>query len=66
MKKFHVNLKKLRKERKVQQKDMAEYLGVSIRTYQRYEHGELEPNIEKIIRLAYYFGVTTDYLLGKD
>ena len=50
----------LRKERKVSQKELAEYLGISIRGYQFYE-----PNIKMLIALADFYGVTIDYLVGR-
>lgn len=42
----------LRKERKVSQKELAEYLGISIRGYQFYESEDNEPNIKMLIALA--------------
>lgn len=35
------------------------------RTYQRYENAEREPDATALLALADYFGVTTDYLLGR-
>ena len=54
----------LRKERKVSQKELAEYLGISIRGYQFYESEDNEPNIKMLIALADFYGVTIDYLVG--
>lgn len=47
------------------QKQIAEGAGVPLRTYQRYENGEREPSASIIISLADFFGVSTDYLLGR-
>lgn len=58
-------LKLLRKERRVYQRELAEYLGVSVRTYQFYESGHNEPNIKSLIALADFYGVTIDYLVGR-
>ena len=35
-----------------------------MRSYQSYEGGDRRPDYEKLVALADYFGVTTDYLLG--
>lgn len=50
-------------------REMAEYLGVAISTYAGYEarrdsKNYREPDLDKIIKLAEYFGVTVDYLIG--
>ena len=58
-------LRVLRKERKVSQKELAEYLGISIRGYQFYESEDNEPNIKMLIALADFYGVTIDYLVGR-
>lgn len=58
-------LKTLRKERKIPQKELAEYLGISIRGYQFYESESNEPNIATLIALADFYGVTIDYLVGR-
>jgi len=59
-----LRLKELRKDCKVTQLQIAEYLGVSRPTYTRYENGEREPNIETIIKIAKYFNISIDYLFG--
>ena len=66
MSSFSNRLKELRKAKGVTQKAMAEYLGMVERAYQDYEYGKLEPNHEKTIKLADYFHVSTDYLLGRE
>ncbi len=58
-------LRELRKERKLHQKDMAEYLEVTLRHYQRIEHGDVNLPVLTLCALADYFGVTTEYLLGR-
>lgn len=62
---FHQRLKALRQSRSITQKEIAVYLGLSERSYQRYEAGEREPNIAGLNRLADYFKVTVDYLIGR-
>ena len=62
-------LRALRKEKKVTQQGMADYLGIKLRSYQYYEqdyeNGGHRPDYETLVALADYFGVTTDYLLGR-
>jgi len=62
---FGERIKLLRNEKGILQKDIAEYLGLHVRTYQYYESGELEPNLATLNKLADYFQVSTDYLLGR-
>ncbi len=54
----------LRKERHLKQTELAKELGLSISGYCRYEYGEREPTASVIVRMARYFGVSSDYLLG--
>lgn len=57
-------LKLLRTQKKLRQVDVANYLNISQQAYANYERGAREPNQETLIKLAEYYGVTTDYLLG--
>lgn len=61
--KFHERLRELRKQSTYTQKELAEKLGVSTITIRQYEQGTREPNIERILRLALIFNVSTDELL---
>lgn len=58
-------LRELRMERKLPQKELAEILDVTLRHYQRVEHGEINLPVLTLCTLAGYYGVTTDYLLGR-
>ena len=60
-----MNLKKLRKELNLSQKDVAINIGITDKTYANYENGNTEPNIDTIIKLAEFFHVTTDELLER-
>lgn len=60
---FGERLYQLRTERGIYQKQLAEYLGVSIGTISNYENGVHYPDLETLCRFAEYFSVTTDYLL---
>ena len=57
-------LKELRQEKKLSQKEIAETLGFSLRSFQRMENGESQIKPEKAQKLADYFGVSVGYLLG--
>ena len=62
---FSVRLRELRTSKRVTQKQAAEGVGLSERIYQSYELGEKEPTLGNINKLADYFDVSTDYLLGR-
>lgn len=58
-------IKKLRIERKVTQRDIAEGIGVSPVSIQRFEYGTVRPSLDTLIALADYFDVSLDYLVGR-
>lgn len=58
------NLRQLRKEKKVSQEIVGKLLNVTSQAYSRYELGERELGYEALIKLAKYFDVSVDYLLG--
>ena len=62
---LHERLTELKSSKQLMQKEIARGAGVPLRTYQRYENGEREPSASIIISLADFFGVSTDYLLGR-
>ncbi|MCC5912217.1 MAG: helix-turn-helix transcriptional regulator [Clostridiaceae bacterium] len=57
-------LKDVRTSRKLTKKAVAEKLKIAQSTYGKYELGEREPNFEKLVNIANYFNVSTDFLLG--
>ena len=57
-------LRLLRKERKLLQRDLAEFLGITEVHYRRMEAGRVNLPTLTLCTLADYYGVTTDYLLG--
>lgn len=59
-------LKILRAEKRITQKELAAVLRVPRDTVANWEINRGTPNIETISELADHFGVTTDYLLGRD
>ncbi len=58
-------VKELRKKAKLTQKQVGEILGVNQRTYSNYEIGDRDMSPETLIKLADYYDVTIDYLLGR-
>lgn len=60
-----MRLKQLRKENDVSQIKLAMDLNLSQNTISRYETGVREADYETLIKLADYFGVSVDYLLGR-
>ena len=66
MSKFSDSLKEIRKSSGKKQREVAEYLEVNIRTYQYYEGGQNEPSIAQLIKLADFFMVSLDELVGRD
>ena len=58
-------LKELRKERSLRQEQAAVALDISMSSYCLYEQGKREPTASVLCRMADYYDVTTDYLLGR-
>lgn len=55
----------LRKERGLLQKEVANYLNVTVATVSNYEKGVHTPDLNTLIKLADFFNVSTDYLLHR-
>ena len=62
---FSSRLKELRKEKGLSQKALAEAVGMSDTGIQNYELETRTPSATVVIKLADYFDVSTDYLLGR-
>ncbi len=58
-------LRDLREDADLLQKDVAAYLNCSQVCYSFYENGKRDIPTEVLIRLAAYYGVSIDYLLGQ-
>lgn len=58
-------LSQLRKERELGQKELAALLNMSIGTISNYENNVHAPDLATLCKLADFFHVTTDYLLGR-
>lgn len=61
-----MNLKKLRNEKKLTQSEIGKILNVTGPTYNGYETEKYEPTIETLCKLADYYNVTLDYLVGRE
>ncbi|MCM3291801.1 helix-turn-helix domain-containing protein [Paenibacillus sp. MER 180] len=61
---FRERLKTLRRISNKNQNEVADELGINRSTYGGYESGQREPDFETLKKIAEYFKVTTDYLLG--
>ena len=59
-------LRDLRLKRHLTQKEAAENFSISQQTYQKYESGKVEPPYDLLCDFADFYGVTTDYLLGRE
>lgn len=53
-------LKTLRKKNRITQKELAKALHISQTSVSKYERGESEPDLEMIIKMSDFFGVTID------
>lgn len=65
MRKFSIVLKNLREERGFSQRELAENLSISNSAIGMYESGKREPNYETLEKIADFFNVDMNYLLGK-
>lgn len=62
---MHNRLKYLRNEKKITQRQLAKLLNLSSSTIAMYETGKRKPDCETLQRIADFFDVSTDYLLGR-
>lgn len=62
---YENRLRALREDRDLKQKDLAELLQVHQTTYSDYELGQLNIPVAALHKLADYYGVSVDYLLGR-
>lgn len=58
------NLKRLRTRMGVSQQQIAEIIGTSQQSVNKYENHSIEPDIQTLTKLADFFGTTIDYLVG--
>ena len=62
---IYENIRNLREDRDLKQKDLAAMLNVSQNTYSQYETGVIELTASTLIKLADFYDVSVDYLLGR-
>ena len=61
-----MRLREIREHSEKTQTEVAKYLGVTRQAYNNYELGNRQLNPDMLDKLADYFNVTTDYLLGRE
>lgn len=61
---FGEQIKNLRMNKKLSQVDLAKCLGVTKQSVSNWENENIMPSIDMLVKIASYFSVTTDYLLG--
>ncbi len=59
------NLRNIREDRDIKQKEIAKMLNVSQNTYSQYETGVISLTAEVLIKLSDFYGVSIDYLLDR-
>lgn len=60
------NLKKLRKIHEATQQTVADYLGITRSAYSNIENDNRDPDTKTLLKLADYYNVSVDYLLGRE
>lgn len=58
-------IKELREDNDKKQQELADYLNIKQTTYSKYELGKINIPIEAFIKLADYYNVSIDYLVGR-
>lgn len=61
-------LKELRQRKHLTQQELATILDINLSSYQKYErpNNTIKPSIDALIKIADFYGVTVDYLLGRE
>ena len=62
---MYTNIRAVREDRDIRQREIAAILNVSQNTYSQYETGVISLTAEVLIKLADFYGVSIDYLLGR-
>ena len=60
-----MRIKDLREDRDLTQKEVADFLHIKQNTYSQYENGHRQLPIDALIKLARFYGTSTDYILGE-
>jgi transcriptional regulator with XRE-family HTH domain len=65
VKTYYEIIRGLREDNDLTQKQIAAVIGTSYQQYQKYENGKSEPPTRVILCLAEYYGVSTDFMMGR-
>lgn len=60
-----VRIRDLREDSDLKQKDLAAHLSIDQSTYSDYENGRINVPIEQLIKIADYYNVSIDYIVGR-
>lgn len=63
---FASRIKYLRQSKELNQVQLAEKLGVKKQSISNWENDNIMPSVEMVVKIADFFHVSTDYLLGRD
>ena len=63
---FSVRLKELRLQHGFSQEELVEQIGIKQSSYSDWENGKCKPNYEKLEKIADFFGVSLDWLFGRE
>lgn len=63
MKKYDLNLKQLRTDKKIKQSDLAKAIDTSQQVISQYENGQLTPSLDRLVEIAQILDVTLDELV---
>lgn len=63
---FGKRLNQTRREQGFTAQQMADMLGIGLRSYRAYESSDREPHFANLVKIADFLGISTDYLLCRD
>ncbi len=63
---MNFRLKELREDNNLTQKQVADILYCSQSAYSKYEKGVLYPSVDMLVKLADFYGVSINYIIGRD
>ena len=63
---FRNRLRHLRERKRISRRVLSELCGLGSDAIRRYERGEAEPTLHSLVAIAEFFGVSLDYLVGRE
>jgi transcriptional regulator with XRE-family HTH domain len=63
---FRQRLQTLREQKRISRIVLSELCGLDPDAVRKYERGEREPTLKSLVAIAEYFGVSVDYLVGRE